>query len=279
MIVSDGTTESKSFLHRLDPRTKALILLVFLIAGASILDPIVVLVLMGVVLTLYAVAGIPMSEVADLSKPLIFAFIMFFVLNFPFARPIPGERVYFYLIPPSRLPITMTGVLSGLANGLRFVMFIWTANLITRITPTSELLLALNKSKVGPEIAIAIGIAFSYIPELQKEFSTIVEAQKSRGAQLEYRNPIRRTIAYIPIIVPALFISLLRGRDIARAIEARGFTYRPLQRTYRRDIKLGFRDYAVAGVLLVGLVTILYLRYRLKWFDYRFVYNFLTTPR
>lgn len=268
-----------SFLYKLDPRTKILLMLGFIVVGVSILDPFITLVIMLVVLLLYKLAGIPGEKVVEITKPLIFAFIMFFLLNFPFAQPLPGEKVFFYLIPPKSVPITMTGILTGFGNALRFVMFIWIANLITNITPTSDLLLALNKSNVSPEISIAIGIAFSYIPELQKEFSTIVEAQKSRGAQLEFRNPLRKIIAYVPIIVPALFISLLRGRDIASAIEARGFTYNPRHRTYRRQIDFDIKDYIVISLIIIIAALVLFLKYRYDWFDYHFVFNLIANSK
>ena len=91
----------------------------------SILDPFLTLGLLLLVFCLYLVAGIPLKDLAELSKPLIFAFVMFFLLNFPFAKPLPGEKVYFYLIPPRFVPITMTGILTGLSSALRFMMFIW----------------------------------------------------------------------------------------------------------------------------------------------------------
>jgi energy-coupling factor transport system permease protein len=270
------TESNKNWLRRLDPRTKTLLLGAFLVIGVSILDPFLTLGLLLIAFCLYIIAGIPLQSLVELTKPLIFAFIMFFLLNFPFAKPLPGEKIYFYLIPPASVPITMTGILTGLSSALRFMMFIWVANLITSITPTSELLLALNKSKVSPEASIAIGIAFSYIPELQKEFMTIVEAQKCRGAKLEQRNPVQRLLAYIPVIVPALYISILRGQDIARAIEARGFTYNPIRRTYRRDLVMQPMDYAMIVLMALLCLLVLYLRYRYHWFDYRFVLNLLT---
>jgi energy-coupling factor transport system permease protein len=274
--MSNGMADQQnSVLHRLDPRTKILLLATFLLVGVSILDPFLTFGLLLVALWLYVIARVPLRSLLELTKPLVFAFIMFFLLNFPFATPLPGEKVYLYLIPPASVPITMTGILTGFGNALRFVMFIWVANLITSITPTSEILLALNKSRISPEVSIAIGIAFSYIPELQKEFMTIVEAQKSRGAKLDQRNPVQRLLAYIPVIVPALFISILRGRDIARAIEARGFTFDPLHRTYRRQLLMQPMDYALIVLMAVLSLTVLYLRYRYHWFGYRFVYDLL----
>lgn len=270
------TSNYPSLLHRLDPRVKVLMLLCFIFVGVAILDPIITIGLLLFTLGLYAVARVPKESLASITKPLLAAFILFFLLNFPFAKPLPGEKPLLYLIPPGFGPVTVTGILTGLANGLRFILFIWIANLITTVTPTADLLLALAQSRVPPEITIAVSIAFSYIPVLESEFRTIVEAQKSRGARFEYPNPIRRFFAYVPVIVPALSISIIRGRDIARAIEARGFTFRPHQRTYRRVLRLNAVDCLVGAVCVVITVCVLWLKYKYGWFDYRFSYDLLT---
>ena len=109
----------------------------------------------------------------------------------------------------------------------------------------------MNKAKCPPEGSIAIGIAFSYIPVLKNEIGTVIEAQKSRGASFESRNPVKKIKAYIPVIVPGLFISIMKGREIARAIEARGFTYDPVHRTYRKEIRLRIRDGIVMGCSVI----------------------------
>ena len=80
-------------------------------------------------------------------------------MNFPFATPEEGGNLL-YLLPGNRVPVTATGILTGIGNGLRFILFIWIADLITTMTPTGDIILALNKGKVPPEISIAIGIAF-----------------------------------------------------------------------------------------------------------------------
>lgn len=265
----------KSFLYSLDPRTKMLMLLMLIIMGVMIMDPFLTVVMMILIYLLYRVSGVSANQVWRTTKPLIPAFVLFFLLNFPFATPLEGERVFFYLLPMNKIPVTMTGILTGLGNGLRFIMFIWISDLITQATPTSDIVLALNKGHVPPEASIAIGIAFSYIPVLKKEFSTVIEAQKSRGASFESKNLFVKVKAYIPVIVPGLFISIMKGRDIARAIEARGFTYDPVERTYRHEIKWRNRDYAVIAALVAVFGVIAYFNVGKGWFNTRFIYDLL----
>ena len=168
----------KSFLYGLDPRTKMLMLLVFIVVGCSIRDPFVTLGMLALGYVLYRVTGFSNRQIWGLTKPLLLAFFLFFLLNFPFA------------------------------SAIRFVFFIWVADLITSVTPTGDIVLTMSKAKCPPEASIAIGIAFSYIPVLKNEIGTVIEAQKSRGASFESKNPVKKIKAYIPVIVPGLFISI-----------------------------------------------------------------------
>lgn len=265
----------ESFLYNLDPRTKIVLLMVFIFIGVMIKDPFVTVAFMALIYVLYRVSGVSAKTIMNNTKPLLLAFILFFLLNFPFATPEEGEAIYFYLLPGNRVPVTATGILTGIGNGLRFILFIWIADLITTMTPTGDIILALNKGKVPPEISIAIGIAFSYIPVLKNEISTIIEAQKSRGANFESRNVFKKIKAYIPVIVPGLFISILKGREIARAIESKGFTNDPVNRTYRKDIKMESKDYLIMFLSVALLILAVYLTKYQGLFGRKYVFDIL----
>ena len=111
---------------------------------------------------------------------------------------------------------------------------------------------------------------------LGDQLGTVIEAQKSRGASFESKNPIKKIKAYIPVIVPGLFISILKGREIARSIEARGFTYDPAHRTYRKDLRLEAKDIVMMLLCVALSVLILYLNIEKGWFDTTFVWDLLT---
>lgn len=265
-----------SFLYNLDPRTKMLFLISFIFIGVMITDPFIIILLLIFIYFLYRISGISAKRVFNTTKPLILAFVLFFLLNFPFVTPIEGEKVYTYLLPGNRVPVTATGILTGIGNGLRFILFIWISDLITTMTPTDDIVLALNKANVPPEVSIAIGIAFSYIPVLKKEYSTIIEAQKSRGASFESKNIFKKISSYIPVIVPGLFISIVKGREISRAIEARGFTYDPLNRTYRREIKMKIEDFITIIFIITFLGLVIYLTKNRGMFKTRFIFDLLS---
>jgi energy-coupling factor transport system permease protein len=264
-----------SFFHKLDARTKMLMFLCLTVIATLVLDPVGVLILLTFIVFFYEVAKIPFVKLGEITKPLFPAMIMFFLLNFFFVAAPEGSKVYAYLIPPNLAPITVEGILIGITNVLRFVLFIWAVRLVTLVTPITDILLGSVKVGMPIEIATSLGIAFSYVPFMIHEFRTVIEAQRSRGAQIEHKNPIKKMRAFMPVLVPSIYLAILRGMDIARAIESRAFSYNPAKRTYRRQLVLKRQDKVFGTILIVITLAIGILRFYLGWLGYTFTFNIL----
>jgi energy-coupling factor transport system permease protein len=184
--------------------------------------------------------------------------------------------VFFYLIPGTVWgPVTLRTTLIGTSSGLRFLFFIVTTRLITLVTPVSDLLVALVKFRLPVEAAVSLGIAFASVPLMVNQFRTVIEAQKSRGAKFEIRNPLRKIRAYVPIIVPSIYLTVLRGIDISRTIESKAFTYNPSKRTFKKQLILRKLDYGAIFIALASVVLLMLARYQYGWLDYPFTYNLL----
>jgi energy-coupling factor transport system permease protein len=258
-----------SFFHRLDPRTKVLFFVFVTVLSMVIYDPIIVLCVLGSVALMYKLSGIPLSKLLGITKTLLPIFIMFLVLNY-FIVPPREAKIYFYLLP-GIAPVTLETTLIGITSALRFILFIWLSRLLTFTTSVSEILIGMIKMRSPPEVATSLGIAFSSVPLMINQFSTVIEAQKSRGSQIEVRNPLRKAVSFIPVVVPGIYLTILRGMNVARTVEARAFTYDPKKRTFRKEIAFRTNDYAflaVSGLLTVAIAT---LRVLYGWFDYTFL--------
>ena len=73
------------------------------------------------VYVLYRTSGYTAKQVWGITKPLVLAFFLFFILNFPFATPLEGERVFAYLFPGNKCPVTVATISSGFASAIRFI--------------------------------------------------------------------------------------------------------------------------------------------------------------
>jgi len=247
-------------IHLLDPRTKLILLILYIVAlftAAAWVSYGVVFVALAVVIW---ISKIPLKSILRGMKPLVFILIFTGILNLLFTG---GEKV---LVSFWKITITLEGLERAFFMVVRILMLITGTFLLTYTTSPIALTDGLE-SLMGPlkklhlpvhELSMMMCIALRFIPTLIEETDKIISAQKARGADFESGNLIRRVKALVPILVP-LFISAFRRADeLATAMECRcyqggeGRTKMKLLRYKLRDIKA-----FVAGALLLAVVIIL----------------------
>lgn len=246
--------------HRLDPRTKLLLLIAYIVAlfvaNSFLSYGIVFLVLAGSI----AISGIPLKFFIRGLKPLVFILLFTGVLNLFFTT---GEKplVQFWIVH-----IYWEGVVRAFFMMSRILMLLSGTFLLTYTTsPISltdgleSLLKPLSKLHLPVhELSMMMCIALRFIPTLLEETDKIMSAQKARGADFETGNLIQRVKALVPILVP-LFISAFRRADeLAIAMECRCY-HGGDGRTKMKLLRYKLRDYKafLLGALLVTAVFVL----------------------
>lgn len=249
-----------SVIHRLDPRTKLVLLIVYIVALFLAGGPVTYGLMLAFLITCIVISRVPAKAFLRGMKPLIFILVFTGILNLFFTD---GTKVLF-----SRWGITITleGVLRAVYMIARILMLIAGTFLLTYTTSPialtdglESLLNPLKKIKVPVhELSMMMCIALRFIPTLIEETDKIMSAQKARGADFETGNLFKRVKALVPILVP-LFISAFRRADeLATAMECRcyhggtGRTKMKLLRYKRRDL-LAY----IIGVVLLGAVITL----------------------
>ena len=254
-----------SVIHRLDPRTKLVMLVVYIVALFLAGGPASYSLMLVFLLTCIRISRIPGKAFLRGMKPLVFILIFTGILNLLFTQ---GERV---LVSFWIITITLEGVVRSIYMMARILMLIAGTFLLTYTTSPialtdglESLLNPLKKIKVPVhELAMMMCIALRFIPTLIEETDKIMSAQKARGADFETGKLMDRVKALVPILVP-LFISAFRRADeLATAMECRcyhggdGRTKMKLLRYKRRD----FCSYGI-GILVLAAVILL-TRFRL----------------
>ena len=249
-----------SVIHRMDPRTKLILLVVYIVTLFVASNWVSYGVLLAVLLACIGVSKIPAKSFVRGMKPLLFILIFTAILNLFFT---PGENVIFTFFG---VTITTEGVVRAIFMLARILMLISCTFLLTYTTsPISltdgleSLLSPLNRIRVPVhELSMMMCIALRFIPTLIEETDKIMSAQKARGADFETGNLLARVKALIPVLVP-LFVSAFRRADeLATAMECRcyhggtGRTKMKLLRYKRLDYQ-GF----LLGAGLVAIVVLL----------------------
>ena len=250
----------QSVIHRLDPRTKLTMLVVYIVAlflAEGWVSYGLVFVFLVVVIRL---STIPLKSILRGMKPLVMILIFTGVLNLFFTQ--DGEVLVKFWV----LTVTSGGLSRALMMMARILMLISGTFLLTYTTSpialTDGLEALMNPlKKVGVpvhELSMMMCIALRFIPTLIEETDKIMSAQKARGADFESGSLTDRAKALIPILVP-LFISAFRRADeLATAMECRCY-HGGEGRTALRVLRYKAADYAVlAGfvVLTAGIIVL-----------------------
>lgn len=248
-----------SFLHRLDPRTKILFTLLFIIALFSAKFLLTYGIMLAVLAVLVGISRIRFSVLKSGLKPVVIVVIFTAVLNLFYTK---GELLFQFWI----FTVTREGLWTAGFMVLRILMLITCTLLLTYttspilLTDGLERLLAPLKLFHAPihELSMMMSIALRFIPTLITETDKIISAQKARGANFDDGNLIQKAKALVPVLVP-LFISAFRRADeLAIAMECRCY-HGGENRTRLRQLEMNWADVftLLFGILLCVLIGVL----------------------
>ena len=249
-----------SVVNNMDPRSKILIMLLIMIAvfipagilGYAVIGAFIILALILSKLSLgYALKAM---------KPMMFMMFFLLIIN--------------VLLIKTGVPLFTWGWFSIYSDALnqtfyiivRLMLMIIVTTILTATTKPLDLTLGIEKllhpfEKIGLPahiIAMMISIALRFIPTLIEETQRIMNAQASRGVDLENGTMKEKIMAILALIVPLFVSAFDRADQLANAMEARGYDpQRP--RTRYKTLKMHTVDYvglALATVVFIACIVI-----------------------
>ena len=244
----------ESFIHRLDPRTKILSVLFFMVGIFAVTALQSYLFVAGLTFLVVWVAGISPGYLLRGLKP-IFLILVFTVGLHTVLT--PGEVFFQWGI----LSLTIEGLQRAAFMALRLIFLVLFTSLLTLTTAPMALTDGLEKllepyKRFGlpaHELAMMMSIALRFIPTLIDETDKIMKAQKARGADFESGNVWQRAKSMIPLLVPLFISAFRRADDLAMAMEAR--CYRGSEGRTRMK-QLSFRTVDIAMIAVMGVLTV-----------------------
>lgn len=243
-----------SFLHNLDPRTKILAVLLYMIAlfvvnnfwglGAMLILSIAVIL----------ISKIPLKFFFRGIKAIAFIVLLTVVLQMFMT---PGETLWQW----GFLTITKEGIRQAIFMGTRLLLLVSLTSILTLTTTPISLTDGIENllkpfQRFGlpaHELAMMMTIALRFIPTLVEETEKIMQAQAARGADFESGNLVERAKAMIPLLVPLFLNAFKRADELAMAMEARCY-HGGENRTRLKALKYGTRD-AVTGVFCLCMIA------------------------
>lgn len=250
----------KSLVHRLDPRIKLLLTVIYIVMlfaskGFTGLGAAVVFLLAA-----FLLSKIPLKMMLKSIKPILPIIIFTGILNLFFIS--TGD----VLVEWGFIRITEDGLRTMVFMAVRIILLICGTSLLTYttspITLTDAIERILSPLKVfkfpAHEIAMMMTIALRFIPTLIEETDKIMSAQKARGADMETGSIVKRAKALIPILIPLFVSAFRRAEELALAMECRCY-HGGEGRTRLKQLKTAPRDYVAVAVAIMFLAAVFVL--------------------
>ena len=245
--------------HRLDPRTKLLLVVLYIVALFNCDSWLSYALVIAVTAACMIIGKITPKHIFNGLKPMIVIIVLTALLNMFYTQ---GEPLVKFWV----LTITREGLDRAIKMILRILLLITGTFLLTyttspiALTDGLEILLGpLKKIKVPVhEMTMMMSMALRFIPTLIEETDKIMSAQKARGADFETGGLVKRAKALIPILVPLFVSAFRRADDLAVAMESRCY-HGGEGRTRMKQLVMAGRDWiALAlGALFVAAIFVL----------------------
>ena len=247
-----------TIVHRLDPRTKLICVIIYIVALFLAVNWTGYIVVIAATAAFMILSRISPKRIFSGLKPMIFIIVLTGLLNVFYTKGTPVVEGWI---------ITWEGIERAVQMILRITLLISGTFLLTyttspiAITDGLEKLLKPLKLIRFPvhEMTLMMSMALRFIPTLIEETDKIMSAQRARGADFETGGLVKRAKALLPILGP-LFVSAFRRADeLAVAMESRCYLGGE-GRTRMKQLKFALRDYVTLVLFALFLAAIIVLR-------------------
>ena len=214
-----------SVVHKLDPRTKIIIAVMFIVTVFLANNPLTLALLGFITFTMILLSRISLNVIFKAIKPLVFILTFTALLNLFLTKGSSAPLLSFWVFE-----IYEEGIVRAAFMFFRVIIFILSSTVLLTYTTSpisltdglESLMAPLKKIKVPVHaFAMMMSIALRFIPILVEETEKIMNAQKSRGADFSSGGLIKRAKALIPILIPLLASAFNRADELATAMECR----------------------------------------------------------
>jgi len=228
-------TRMDSPIHRLDPRAKFILTLGFFVSSLMFTNIVAL-----VVIFLAQVPGVLLAKTVSRwlrsMRGGLFLGVFIFVMNMIFGTPF----------------------VSSLAFATRFFAIMSAFSFFFMTTSADDLGLALEQIHVPYSISFTFTTAVRLVPTMAVDAQTVVDAQRSRGLELDKGNFMKRIRNYIPILIPLIISAIRRSVELAEALESRAFGATD-KRTAIVTLKMRLPDYLIITATILGLGLAIYV--------------------
>lgn len=237
-----------SSLHRLDPRTKMLVVAFCMATALMFIVP-----LYQVALLFGTLIYCHFGKCLGNAYRMRFVYLSIFTVSLLiWTIMLRGSTKLIWFI-------SLEGLTKGFCAGVGLVVIVLSSLAFISTTKIEELSAGLLKLGLPYKGAFALSTAIRMVPMIAGTGQTILQAQRSRGLDVESGTILERLKKYLPLMVPAI-VTTIRGTNVfAMALESKGFGYSD-RRTEYMQIRFGTWDYVITFTMLVLFCAAIFVK-------------------
>lgn len=243
-------------IHRLTGSTKLICFLLWSITAMLSYDTRVLVSMLILSFVIFKISKVDFKDIAFVFY-FILVFLLFNNLAVFFFSPLEGVAIYgtqhnlVKLIGP--YVITTEQLFYQFNMTVKYLTIIPIGLIFLATTNPSEFAASLNKLGISYRIAYSVSIAMRYIPDIQRDFIEIAQAQQARGIDLSSKEKLSRRVKNMgAILFPLILTSLERIETISYAMELRAFG-KHKKRTFYNARPLQKSDV----IVLIGMIVLM----------------------
>lgn len=263
--------DGDSLLHRLDPRTKFVFFIVMAVLTSLTKSGVALLFLTVFFVAMWNVCKIQKYILLLLKKLkvlLIFIFLLWLILGLFEEPKVAGGPIFYETVFhfAGKTGVTFCfdwyDFYKGFVYSLRIFLMIASFYTVLLTTNFSEIILGLQKWKVAYAIAFGIGLVFQIIPMIIAELRAIMDAQSSRGLEIEECSWTTKIKNYITFSIPLLFRVISKGQSISLAMHYYQLNF-SVKRTAYKKIKASRYDtyFILVNAAAIAITIVLQLHF------------------
>jgi energy-coupling factor transport system permease protein len=251
-------SNKNSSIHKLDPRTKLAVAVIFTISSfllnshTSLLVLLFLVVLYGIIGQLYPW---DYKQIIYILIPFTIGITLFQILANVGSHPFPAVNLFGISIP-------LRGIERGIVISLRTFVLAISFGLFMMTTHPTDITQAAHRMGLPFKFAYMIGFGLRFIPLFREDFQKIRQAQVSRGMNENSFGPISVVASMPVLLVPLMMTSVRHAQMLAISLEMRGLsTANEFGRTYQKVIGIRIVDRIVMTIFVIGFLVLIAFRF------------------
>lgn len=243
MLINFPYIKRDTFVHRLDPRTKIILLFAFIFGITQSSNFWFILTGFALAVLYYGLARLTWKETkAAWFYIIVLAVVLVIVNYFVTAGAVVqgidlSHQHVLYRLPflqlTSKPPFVTPGRLTFSVESITFILTQLMRNVsiglfvvpVSYTIDPAQMGVAFRGMGISDNISYSIDLSLRFLPSLARDFTTTYDAQRARGFEIDkLRGGIFSKIARMaPMIVPVIIGSIVDSEDIISAMELRCF--------------------------------------------------------